>query len=185
LTQFVTRRLRQAAANDRADEASYDRSWPRQMESALNSPWLDRDELEVVRSFLDAGVRFVIVGGRAIQFHGHLRPAKDLDLLVEQSAENWPRLEAALRPLNAGVPAFRELSAHRKYHARLRFYENVELLTAIDGVTFADAWRESIETAFAGFQVRVLSRSHLIVSKLNSSRQIDAEDIEALLALSS
>jgi len=77
---------------------SYDGSWPRRMETELNSPWLDRDELEVVRSFQDAGVRFVIVGGRAVQFHGHVRPAKDLDLFVEPSAENWPRLQAALRP---------------------------------------------------------------------------------------
>ena len=28
---------------------------------------------------------------------------------VELSAENWPRLQAALRPLNAGVPPFEDL----------------------------------------------------------------------------
>jgi hypothetical protein len=39
------------------------------METELNSPWLDRDELEVIRTFLDAGVRFVIVGGRAVRQH--------------------------------------------------------------------------------------------------------------------
>jgi hypothetical protein len=61
-----------------------------------------------------------------------VRPAKDLDLLVELSAENWPRLQAALWPLNAGVPAFEEISSERKYQAKLRFYETVELLTAID-----------------------------------------------------
>ena len=109
------------------------------MESAPNSSWLDRDELEVVRTFLDAGVRFVIVGGRAVQFNGHVRPAKDLDLLVEPSAENWSRLQAALKPLNAGVPPFEELSPERKYQARLRFYETVELLTAVGGVSFEDA----------------------------------------------
>jgi hypothetical protein len=82
------------------------------------------------------------------------------------------------------VKAFGELSPERRYRARLDFYETVELLTAIDGVSFADARRESIETAFADFQVRVLSRAHLIVSKQHSSRQIDAADIEALQALS-
>lgn len=155
------------------------------MESAPNSPWLDRDELEVVRSFQDAGVRFVIVGGRAVQFHGHARPAKDLDLLVDLSAENSPRLQAALKPLNAGVPPFEELSPQRKYQARLRFNETVELLTAIDGVSFADAWRESIETVFAEFHVRVLSRAPLIVSKQHSPRQVDADDMKALLNISS
>ena len=65
------------------------------MESAPNSPWLDPDEREVIRSFQDAGVRFLVVGGRAVQCHGHARPAKDLDLLVEPSAENWRKLQAA------------------------------------------------------------------------------------------
>jgi hypothetical protein len=150
------------------------------METELNSPWLDRDELEVVRTILDAGVRFLIVGGRAVQFHGHAREAKDLDLLVDLSAENWPRLQAALKPLSAGVPSFEKLSPERKYQARLRFYETVELLTAIDGVSFADAWGESIETEFAGLKARVISRAHLIVSKRSSDRQLDADDIKAL-----
>jgi hypothetical protein len=155
------------------------------MESEHNSPWLDRDELEVLRWFQDAGVRFVIVGGRAVQLHGHLRRAKDLDLLVEPSTENWTRLKAALRPLNAGVPALDELYPHRKYQARLRFYETVELLTAIDGVSFMGAWREGIETVFAEFHVRVLSRAPLIVSKQHSPRQVDADDMKALLNISS
>jgi len=140
--------------------------------------------LEVVRLFQDAGVRFVIVGGRAVQFHGHARPAKDLDLLVEPSAENWRKLQAALRPLNASVKAFGELSTERKYQARLRFYETVELLTAIDGVSFADAWRESIEANVADLKLRVLSRAHLIGSKRQSRRRIDADDIKELQALS-
>jgi hypothetical protein len=150
------------------------------MQSAPNSPWLDPDELEVIRSLQDAGVRFVIIGGRAVQFHGHAREAKDLDLLVDLSAENWPRLQAALKPLNAGVPSFEELSPERKYQARLRFYETVELLTAVGGVSFEDAWGDSIETEFADLKARVISRAHLIVSKRSSDRQLDADDVKAL-----
>ena len=140
----------------------------------------DSDELEVIRAFRGAGVRFLIVGGRAVQFHGHSRDTKDLDLLVEPSAENWPKLRAALRQLNASVPAFEELSQERKYQAKLRFYETVEFLTAVEGVCFAEAWTESIDTAFAGLQVRVLSKAHLILSKRHSRRQVDVDDVRAL-----
>ena len=150
------------------------------MDDATKMPWLDPDELEVVRAFQCAGVRFLIVGGRAVQFHGHARPAKDLDLLVELSAENWPRLQAALRPLNASVPAFGELPQARKYQGKLHFYESVEFLTAVDGVSFVEAWRESITTSFADIQVRVLSKAHLILSKEHSHRQVDLDDIMAL-----
>jgi hypothetical protein len=150
----------------------------------IERPWLDPDEVEVVRTFLSAGVRFLIVGGRAVQFHGYARPAKDLDLLVEPSAENWPKLQDALRPLNAAVPRFEELSPQRRYQAKLRFYETVELLTAISGVCFTEAWTESIETAFEGLQFRVLSKAHLILSKQHSSRPADADDIRGLQPVS-
>jgi predicted nucleotidyltransferase len=149
-------------------------------EEETERQWLDPDELEVVRKLLDAGVRFLIVGGRAVQFHGRARPAKDLDLLVELSEENWPKLRMGLRPLNAGVPPLDELSPLRKYHVKLAYYPSVELLTAINGIAFAEAWFESIEATVAGLRVRVLSKAHLIVSKQQSGRSSDADDILGL-----
>ena len=44
-----------------------------------------------------ASVRFLIIGGWAVNFHGHERPVNDLDLLVEFSEENWQKLRLALR----------------------------------------------------------------------------------------
>lgn len=76
----------------------------------------------MVRAFVDAKVRFAVVGGRAAQFHGYARPAKNLDILVEPSADNWPKLPEALRPLKAAVPRFEELSPQKRYQARIRFY---------------------------------------------------------------
>lgn len=147
------------------------------MEERTARPWIDPDELDVVRAFVEAGVRFIVVGGRAVQFHGITRHAKDLDLLVEPSADNWPRLQEALHPLNAAVPRFEELSPQKRYQARIRFYETVEFLTAIEGVCFGEAWTECIETNFAGLQVRVLSKAHLILSKKHRSRLVDIDDI--------
>lgn len=144
--------------------------------------WLDPEELVVVRGFIDAGVRFLIVGGRAVQFHGHARPAKDLDLLVELSEENWPKLQVALRPLNASAPPYKDLAPQRKYQAKLQFFETVELLTAITGVRFADAWSESIDAIFAGLRIRVLSKAHLILSKSGSRRPVDVDDLRHLEA---
>ena len=139
--------------------------------------------MEALRSFVSSGTRFLIIGGRAVQFHGHPRPAKDLDLLVDFSADNWGRLARALRPLNAGVPAFETLSAGKRYQAKLNFYPTVEFLTAIEGVSFEQAWPDAVETIVGGVQVRVLSKLHLIESKRRGTRQLDAEDIKALEAI--
>jgi hypothetical protein len=87
----------------------------REREGQQGQIWIDSDEREVLRSFVAAGVRFLVIGGRAVQFHGHARKAKDLDLLVQFSAVNWEKLGTALRPLNASVPAFATLSAEKRY----------------------------------------------------------------------
>jgi predicted nucleotidyltransferase len=141
---------------------------------------MDSDEVEVLRSFVACGVRFLVIGGRAVQFHGRFRPAKDLDLLVEFSAINWEKLGWALRPLNASVPPFDTLSEEKRYQAKLAFYPTVEFLTSIDGVPFEQAWADAVETIVDGVRVRVLSKAHLITSKQSSTRPLDASDITAL-----
>lgn len=162
------------------------RSWSSSIsEHAISTakPWIDSDELEALRSFVTSGTRFIIVGGRAVQFHGHPRPAKDLDLLVDFSADNRERLSRALKALNAGIPPFETLSAGRRYQAKLTFYPTVEFLTAIEGVSFEEAWSDGIETVVEGVQVRIISKLHLMASKQRSTRQLDAEDIKALEAI--
>ena len=156
-------------------------------ESPADGPSLDpsEDEVEVLRAFLNSGVRFLVVGGRAVQFYEHTRSTKDLDLLVEFAPENWQKLEVAMGSLNDKVHPFEDLSQSGKHQGRLfdheiGAYRNVELLTAIDGVSFSEAWSESNEGTFAGLRVRVISKGHLILSKQDTGRPTDADDIKRL-----
>jgi hypothetical protein len=62
----------------------------------MQSLCLNAVESELAEAMLDAQVRFVIVGGFAVRAHGHLRPAKDLDIMIEPSLENVARLATVL-----------------------------------------------------------------------------------------
>jgi hypothetical protein len=144
--------------------------------------WLSFDELHVVRAFLDAGVRFLVAGGRATQFHGHSRTTRDLDLLVETSPEGVKKLTAALKNLGVKVdPAqFENLSEDRPAKGAVCRYP-VEFMTAIKGVRFLDAWANGVQTTSAdGLVFRVLSKPHLILSKTNTGRLLDTHDVLAL-----
>jgi hypothetical protein len=50
-------------------------------------------------------------------------------------------------------------------------------------VSFEEAWLDSIETSFGkqGLPVRVLSKANVILSKEDSSRPRDADDVKKLL----
>lgn len=39
---------------------------------------------EIIRKLNDAGVRYAIVGGMAVNLHGHIRMTADLDIILEQ-----------------------------------------------------------------------------------------------------
>ena len=147
----------------------------------IENHWLNADELYVLQAFVTAGVRFLVIGDRAVQFHGHARPTKDLDLFVERSAANWKRLAAALKSVGTDLKdAFEDLSANPKAKGIVSFYA-VEYLTAIQGVTFPDGWSESVLVTVNDLTVRVLSKPHLILSKQHTGRPVDTDDVKALM----
>ena len=165
----------------------------------------------VISCLLAARARFLIVGSWAVRFHGSTdRKVNDLDLLVEFSADNWPRLILALQHFGITVKrSFEELSQGPKPFQDKQL-DPVHFLTAIGaafsesessggsspnssrrlavaslhhGVSFGEAWSDSVETSFGenGLRVRVPSKAHVILSKEDSSRASDADDVKRLL----
>jgi hypothetical protein len=165
----------------------------------------------VLSCLLADEVRFLIAGGWAVRFHSYEeRPVTDLDLLVEFSADNWPKVIRVLEYLiGIRVNTFDELAQRpNPFQAKL---DPVDFLTAIGsafsassssygrsssgrrlavaslrhGVSFGEAWADATETSFGdkGLRVRVLSRAHVVLSKEHTNRQKDADDINLKTAV--
>ncbi len=49
------------------------------------------------------GVDFLIIGGVAVGYHGHVRATKDVDVVPDPDPENLKRLAAVLRELEAEI----------------------------------------------------------------------------------
>lgn len=49
---------------------------------------MNEDFLDLLSAFLDAEVRFVVVGGYAVAAHGHPRATKDIDIFVEPTSRS-------------------------------------------------------------------------------------------------
>lgn len=56
------------------------------------------DFAALLRALVDAGVRFIVVGGAAATAHGVARLTVDLDVVYDRSTENLKRLVDALGP---------------------------------------------------------------------------------------
>ena len=62
---------------------------------------MNPDFLDLLRAFLGADVRFLVVGAYALGVHGRPRATKGFDVWVAASAENAPKVVRALRAFGA------------------------------------------------------------------------------------
>ena len=142
---------------------------------------LNAVECELLQTMHRNGVRFVVVGGHAVQFHGHLRPAKDLDIFYAINGDNPSRLREALVSLripHSQLPLERLESPKAQIVIGGSF--NAEFLGHIEGVDFEAAFRDAVLVSECGMEVHVISRHHLLQNKRALGRSQDLEDVLAL-----
>ena len=90
------------------------------------------------------------MAGYAVGVHGYSRATKDLDVWVEASEQNGPKVIAALRAFGAPLMGISETDL-RTPGTGLRIGVEpgrVDVLTKVTGVEFAAAWTNKIEVLF-------------------------------------
>lgn len=145
------------------------------------------DAGEILRVLAMHQVDYVLIGGLAVQAHGHTRTTQDVDLVPEPGPTNLDRLRAALAELRA-----RPVGALGPTTEQPTLSEEgvVELDTDSGGIDvhmhppgaspYADLRSRSLKLDLGGLQVAVAGRDDLIAMKRASGRPIDRGDILAL-----
>lgn len=162
---------------------------------------LDRGPLDPVRIFAALerhDVEYLTIGGVAVNAHGHLRNTRDVDVLIEWTAENMRRLATALAELDAklfGVDADL-LDVDPLDPEHLLNGGNFTLRTASGGLDlfdpdeipggrpFEEMRPRAVEATVAGVRIRAVGLDDLIRLKRESGRDRDLEDVATLLAAS-
>lgn len=129
-------------------------------------------------------VRYVVVGGMAVALHGHARPTRDLDIVVEHAPAESRRATAALISLGfvPALPLPLELLTVQRFTDAAR--REVDVFARFR-LPFGELWSASEHLKAAGRPVRVCSLEHLIRIKRLDGRPRDVRDVEALLAVES
>jgi predicted nucleotidyltransferase len=139
---------------------------------------------DMIEALQDQGVAFLVVGAFALAAHGAPRATGDIDLWVQPQPDNARRVMGALAsfgaPLDAhGVSACDFTRPGLVYQLGLP-PNRIDLLTAIDGVRFEDAWPRRATVPMFGRQVAVLGREDLIANKRAAARPQDLLDVALL-----
>lgn len=143
---------------------------------------LPNDLRAFVESLNAAKAKYVIVGGYAVAFHGHPRFTGDIDIFVEATAENAERIVSAIdffgfKSLGLTTQDF----INPDNIVQFGYPPNrIDVLTKIDGVTFAEVWDNRKMAELDGQPVAFIDKQHLIQNKKASGRDKDLSDIAAL-----
>ena len=145
---------------------------------------MNRDFRDLLAAFLEAGVRFLVVGAHGMAVHGVPRATGHLDVWIAPDPENADRAWSALVAFGAALPA---MGVGRADFGRPDQVvqvglppRRIDILTSISGVGFEEAWPERVTHETDGLAVPFLGRAALVRNKRLTGRAKDLADLEAL-----
>ena len=147
------------------------------------------DAERILRALAEHGVEYVLIGGLAVQTHGHVRTTNDADLIPAPQPANLNRLAAALRSLDARVlnPGQEDVEIDAKMLPKATIWQFVTRDGGIDvlhevpgGRPYEELSQGALRVRLGDIEVSVVGLDDLIHMKLARGRPVDLADVAAL-----
>jgi len=147
------------------------------------------DVERILGALAEHSVDYVLVGGLAVQTHGHVRTTFDVDVYPRPERDNLRRLADALRALDARTlsPGAEGLAITAAMLPRATPWQfetrdgAIDVLHDAPGAPPYDELRaRALEIDLGDIRVAVAGRDDLINMKRATARPVDLEDLAAL-----
>ncbi len=150
---------------------------------------------EILSEFQKQKVRYVLVGGIAVNLLGSLRSTADMDILVEMTDANLAKVVRILKkkgyrvkqpvdPMGIADSKLREDWIRNKHMKAFNFYKEDEFKEVdiiIDSpVSFEEAKDDMVRVRSGDITIPVISIDNLIKMKKAAGRSVDKLDMEEL-----
>ena len=144
---------------------------------------LNEDFREFIELLNNHHVRYMVVGGYSVAYHGYPRYTGDIDIWIEPTTGNSLKVVEVLEEFGFGDLSLTENDFNISGKviqfgvAPLR----IDMLTSVDGLPDFDlAYQNSTVTLIDNTLIRFIGYSDLITNKQNTNRTIDKSDVEEL-----
>lgn len=140
---------------------------------------------EIWKYFKEHDVRYITIGGFAVNIYGYTRNTGDIDILIDDTLDNRRNLRKAFRDIGIGdfetietmdfIPGWTDFS--------LNFGLRLDIMTTVKGLenkSFQELFDEATIVLLGGVEVRFIDYDSLIIAKKASNRPKDQLDIEEL-----
>ncbi|MFC1672441.1 DUF6036 family nucleotidyltransferase [Planctomycetota bacterium] len=157
----------------------------------LDSSSFSEDALDFLALLSTHQVKYLIVGGEAVIYYGHVRLTGDIDFLYEVSEDNAKKLFGALSDFwDGNIPELGSQEELLKEGLVLQFGlppNRIDLISSIGAVEFGEAWerREDVQVfAKEAITIHFIGLGDLIRNKESAGRPKDLDDLAYLIPLS-
>ena len=141
--------------------------------------------VEIWKYFSLNNVKYLTIGGFAVNMYGYGRNTGDIDIFIEDTDENRENLRVALK--KAGIGDFESLKTMQFIPGwtdiTLNFNLRLDIMTSVKGfeyTTFKELLEKAYITEISGIPVYFLDYENLIKTKKAANRPKDILDIEEL-----
>ncbi|EDM24711.1 hypothetical protein LNTAR_12962 [Lentisphaera araneosa HTCC2155] len=137
---------------------------------------------DLLNLFNEQKVKYIIVGGYALAYHGAPRYTGDIDLWIKISQDNAEKVVSALNEFGFGSLGIKQEDfIHEDQVLQLGYPPvRIDIMTSIDGVNFDSAYKNAEKTTMGDLEIIMISKSDLIKNKKATSRHQDLADLESL-----
>jgi hypothetical protein len=144
---------------------------------------LPADFREFLKLCAEKRLRYLLVGGYAVNYYGYSRTTGDLDIWIDRSRRNAFKMVQVLQAFGFGGPDLTEAwflekgSIFRMGVPPLR----LEVLNDLSGVTFSRCYAARERTLISDVPVNLINLRDLRRNKKAAGRHKDLNDLEHLL----
>jgi hypothetical protein len=138
-----------------------------------------KDFLKLLNSY---NVRYLLVGGYAVGYHGYPRATGDMVIWIEMSETNSKKVASAFRDFGMPEEAISEnLFLETNKVIRMGVPPvRLEVITSASGVDFDECYSKRETVEINGIMINFISLEDLKKNKSAAGRHKDLEDIEHL-----
>lgn len=129
-------------------------------------------------------VRYLIVGGYALGFHGAPRFTGDFDVWIDISEENADKMMIVMDEFPAPKGVFKREDFLNTAPMSGKFFGvsplRIDILNSVSGINFKECYERAGDYRIKEQKFRFLSFDDFVANKMASGRLKDLADIEAL-----
>jgi hypothetical protein len=143
---------------------------------------LPPDFKEFLRLLKEHEVRYILIGGYAVGYHGYARATEDMDIWIAIHPQNAKKMVAVLKEFGFDNPDLKpDLFLQKPKIIRLGFPPmRLEITTSISGVEFDECYQTRIIDELDGVKINLIDLENLKKNKRASGRAKDLADLEKL-----